>query len=108
MSAFTLFISNDNLVRLIGLKRASTGAYINNATVTVTLKTLAGVDVSGVAWPLTMAYVAASDGDYFVEIPAAAVITKNITYEAHVDLNEAGDVAHWEIRAKARVREVRG
>ena len=59
-----IYRANSNLLELVGLKNAATGAYLNAATVTVTLQTEAGTEISGETWPLTMSYVSGSNGDY--------------------------------------------
>lgn len=38
--------------------------FVNDATVTVTIKDSAGVDLVGESWPVTLPFVAASDGIY--------------------------------------------
>ena len=58
-----LFISSDNLIEWDEMLNVATDTYINNATVTFTLKTTAGVAVTG-AENVSMAYVAASNGKY--------------------------------------------
>jgi hypothetical protein len=56
------------------------GAYQNDATVTITeLKTAAGVDVTGVSLPISLTYVAASDGDYEGDIPYTAAFAADGT-----------------------------
>ena len=59
-----LFLANDNILKLKGLTDNETGAFVNDATVEVTLTDSAGVNVTGDTWPLAMGYIAASDGEY--------------------------------------------
>lgn len=56
--------NSDHLLTLQGLQDPITSSYINNATVTVTLKDLSDTDITGETWPLTMVYIPTSDGDY--------------------------------------------
>ena len=67
-------------------------AYANTATVTATIKTLSGVDLSGT---LTLAYVAASNGKYFVVVPYTIAIVAGQQYDIEIltifnDLREKG------------------
>jgi len=78
-----LYNQNDNLIELIGLQDATTEAYENAATVTVTLKDPDGTTVTGVDG-LSMAYVAASDGDYRGTIPYTSVLVSGKLYTAEV------------------------
>ncbi len=74
--------ANDNLIELT-LTDPDTQAAINDATVTVTVKTLGvGVDVVGVAWPLAVPYVAASEGVYSVTFPGSVFVVNN-KYKVH-------------------------
>lgn len=54
---------NDQCITLSGLKDKITAAFVNDATVAVTVSK-DGSNVSGETWPLSMAYISASDGDY--------------------------------------------
>lgn len=84
MSAFLDL--NDNCVSLNSLLNKITGAFVNDATVTVTIKNTAGVDlVTAQAMP----YVASSDGVYRTII------------ESTVDLGDDGDVVSVEVNAEA-------
>lgn len=61
-----LYDENTNLISVLGVQNAVTGGYINDATVTVTLKDLKKVNLgldSG-SWPVTCSYVSASNGNY--------------------------------------------
>lgn len=56
--ATKLYIDNDNTIRLLGLKLEATLAFINDATVTVTvLDAIGGTPVSGPTWPVNMSYI---------------------------------------------------
>lgn len=56
-----LHLGNDRAVTLTGLRNAATGAYLNAATVTAQLYDEADAAVGD---PVTLAYTAASSGDY--------------------------------------------
>lgn len=55
---------NTHVIELVDLKDDVAGTYINNATVTAVLKDEADEEIAGISWPLTMAYVTASNGKY--------------------------------------------
>ena len=64
----TLFRFNDNTVFWDFMDLASDGSYVNNATVTMTLKNASDVNVTG-AVDLAMTYVTGSNGQYQGVIP---------------------------------------
>src|SRR6266481_40142 len=76
-------IGSDNIVRLDALTNASSGAYINNATVTFTLKDATGAVVGGLAG-VSMPYVAASNGRYEGTIPNGTSLALNAFYTIEV------------------------
>lgn len=70
MSIANLYIGSDNRVRWDQLRDNRTDAYVNTATVTVTIKTSAGVAIVGLT-DVAMPYVAASNGRYQGILPYA-------------------------------------
>lgn len=99
-----LYIGNDNEIELSGLADAR-GNYQNDATVTVTLKTLAGANVTGQSWPTSMTYVTASDGVYRAVLDDGIGLSVNNSVRAHVDVSAGGLTAHWEVPVRAVVRK---
>lgn len=91
------FISNDNLLEVIGLQNAKTGEYINaSATVQATLKDRAGANVTGASWPLALSYVAASNGNWDVVLPAALDLTDGQDYVCEITAQvSGGPTAAW-------------
>ena len=81
--ALILYPSNDNLVTWDAMTRASDGAYVNDATVTMTLKTAAGVAVSG-AENVSLPYVAASNGKYQGAIESTVALITDASYRLEV------------------------
>lgn len=104
-TAATAFIANSLVLDLIGLRSHVEETFINNATVTVTVKDKAGTDVLGATWPLSMAYVAASDGDYRAILPSTLEMLKNKIYTAFIDADGGGErIGHWEFAVTAVIR----
>lgn len=104
----TAFVANTNNLTLQGLKDALSGAFINDATVTVTVKTAAGVDLGGASWPMTMDYVSASDGDYRAVLSAALPFLNGKHYVAYIEAQAGGSpprVGNWVMKFKAEVRD---
>lgn len=69
-----LFDNNTNILNAYGVVNEVTGAAINDATVTVTLRDRDHRPLSGETWPFAMAYVAASSGQY------RAILSASIAY----------------------------
>lgn len=101
-----LYISNDNLLTLVGLQNEATSAYLNSATVAVTLVDSDGTEVAGGTWPLTMSYVGGSDGNYRATLPDTLTgLTNNDALTAQVSANGgAGLGGYWEIALTAKTR----
>jgi hypothetical protein len=92
----TAFVANTNLLELIGLKSAIEDAFINNATVSVTVKDAAGTNVAGVTWPVALAYVADSSGDYRAVIPHGAALVSGRQYTAEISADAGADrIGFW-------------
>lgn len=101
----TVFVANTNILDLVGLKNELTEAFINGATVTVTIETKAGVEVAGQTWPLTMSYVAASDGNYRAFISEDVEFVAKSNYVAIIDADGGANlVGHWEFPFKPLTR----
>ena len=103
----TTFVANTNVLDLIGLKDEIDDSFINSAVVTVTIKDTAGVAVTGQTWPLTMSYVAASDGVYRAFVSETIAFIPKTKYIAYIDANGGANlVGHWEFSFKALARIV--
>lgn len=100
-----LLIGNDSVLEIDRVKNEVSGAYINDASVFVTLRDDAGVAVVGTVWPKAVPYVAASDGLYRVTLPYTLDLTAGARYTAHVTVNGGtGLLAAWVIACVARTR----
>jgi hypothetical protein len=72
-------INSSNLISLDELTNKHTGAYVNDATVTATLRDSDLAAVSGGS-NLAMSYVAASNGQYHGTLPPTVVLEEHATY----------------------------
>jgi len=98
MSADTIFIGCDNLVEWDGAQNEADDSYLNDATATFTLKTLAGV---AVVTDVAMSYVTDSDGVYQGTLQSTVSLTENAEYYVEVSLAQSGLVAFrkWKVVA---------
>ena len=85
----TLNINSDNVIELRGLKNVITDLVITSATVTVTLKTSAGVEVTGATWPLTMSHV--TNGLYRTILPNELSLNSSLAYVATIIADNGAD-----------------
>lgn len=111
MSNSSLYVGTTAVIELDGLATGDADGnvdeYQNDAT--VTLESLVdkrtGDAVSGVTVPLTMSYVASSNGKYQGTIPYDAAITAGRIYLATVQaISASGQRARWVETVIARVR----
>jgi|LWDU01.1.fsa_nt_gi hypothetical protein len=102
----TLYIENDSTVSVTNLKNTTTSAFVNNATVTFTLKDTAGTTVTGQTFPATMTYVAGSDGDYLVTLQQSLSLVENTGYVGVVTAVSGTLDAKWTINFTAEKRIV--
>lgn len=79
-----VYVENDNVITLVGLKNKVSGDWINNATVTVTLYDENDAEVSGQSWPASLAYVSASNGNYRATLEDVLNLLPNVEYTAIV------------------------
>ncbi len=100
-----LFRNNDHLLTLTGLQDSSDLSFVNDATVTATVKDINGNDVTGIVWPLTLAYVAASNGNYEVVLDKAIVITPGIEYVTEITVVSGSRDAFFEVPTLGSKRE---
>lgn len=99
-----LWVLNDNLLRMEGLRDAN-GAYQNSATVSlISLTDKAGVTVTGITLPLTLAYVAASNGEYRATIQDTAALIDGQSYVGVVTVDSGGLQSRMRIDATAQIR----
>lgn len=81
----TLWIDNDNLLRVTGVRGGANDVYLNAASAEVTLVDAdTGTALSGQSWPLALPYISGSNGDYEVTLPFAIQTTDKQQIRAEV------------------------
>lgn len=105
-SVLRLFKDNDMVIELVGLKNEVTGEYVNDATVTFTLKTAAGAVVTGQSFPAAMPYVPASNGLYRANLSDEVAISVNVRYVVEISVDAgSGLKAKWGIDTVCQTRK---
>lgn len=100
-----IYVANTNLLQLQGLKNEQDSSFQNSATVTVTIVDELGANVPNQTWPLTLPYVASSNGNYEERLPSTVTLVGGRCYTAIIDADAGGGlVGHWEIPLKVVVR----
>jgi len=89
--SLVLYVGEDMAIKMTGLKNVITGSYVNDATMTYTLKTAAGVAVTG-ASAISMPYVAASSGDYRGTMDATVSATLSADTLHYLEITVSGSV----------------
>ncbi len=103
--AYVMFEDNDMLVEVDGLQDSSDDSYLNAATVTATLKDENGAEVSGQSMPITLGYVAASNGKYQGVLDAAVDLDEGDTGTIEISAAEGTLEAFWELSYTCRRRQ---
>lgn len=105
MSISVLYVGNDNIIEVDGLKNDLTGTDLNGATVTVTLKDAVGANVAGGSWPLAMPHVASSHGLYRATLGYGLSLVDGARYTAAITADGGSGLrANWSVECVARTR----
>lgn len=96
-ATYTYYPGNSGVLQIGALKNAQTDAYINDATVEATVVDRHDAEVTGQSWPLTLSYVAASDGIYRGVIESDLTVVVGGTYTAQVTATSGVLVGYWEL-----------
>lgn len=95
----TAFVANTNVLEIVGLKDDIAETFINDATVTATVRDSQGDEVVGESWPLALDYVLSSDGVYRGFLSADLDLVSGRRYLAVIDVDGGVDrTAHWEFK----------
>ncbi len=101
-----LLYGNDNLLEVRGLRDEVAGSYLNSATVSVTVIDATGANVGGASWPMALAYVTGSNGNYRGTLPYTLGIAEGSRYTAIVQVNGGpGLVGRWELPCLCQARD---
>ena len=98
MSCEELTVNPDNtsVVEVNGLKDSITGSFENAATVTVEdILDKDNVSVTGITFPVTLIYVASSNGIYRGNLPATAGFISGQLYNLTIKAVASGSTANW-------------
>lgn len=98
-----VYYKSSNVLELLGLKNAVSGAYLNAATVNATVYR-DGAAVPGQTWPLVLTYEAASNGNYRGTIEDTIEVQVNDLLEVIVTVNGGAGLVR-RFRVWARVEE---
>lgn len=100
-----LYLSNDNLLELHGVRHSETRALFATATGSVHLRDKNGDDVEGTTWPKSLLPVQGEPGEYLVQIPHTAELIEGRPYRADVVLvGPAGERAALALSLVGEVR----
>lgn len=102
----TVFVANANMLTLSGLKSVLDG-ILNGATVEVTIRNLAGEEMTGPGWPpfpLAMEPVDDSEGDYRVVFDEDVPWEAGRSYEALI--RAEGGMGTWRLQFRPRIRRI--
>lgn len=94
-----IYVGSDNVFRTRGIRNSLTGEFINDAVVELTLLDANGDELSGQSWPLTLSYIASSDGEYQGTIDDAVVAEDGQIVEAVIDISGDGLTAQLRLEA---------
>ena len=92
---------NDQIVQVVGLKNKKTGAYLNAATVAVSMKDKDGATVLNSA---TLDYEAASNGVYSAIVQETFDAPAGKGYTLYVDAAQSGANLHIEAFVEVKIR----
>ncbi len=99
-----LLVGNDELIQMNGLYDQQAATYVNDATVSLQIKTMAGVNVGAA---ITMSYVASSNGVYVGSIEEDASIVVGTSYLLVITVTASGDrVGTWTSKKTAKQRTI--
>lgn len=102
----TAFVANTNVLELRGLQEAIAATYINNATVSVTIKDDCGDNVAGQTWPLTMVYVTGSSGDYRATLFSTVALQAGKRYFAEISVTgPSSEIGFWRYAFRPQTRQ---
>jgi hypothetical protein len=101
-----LYKDNDMVIELNGLRNEVTGLYVNDGTVSFSLKTMAGSAVAGQSFPSAMPYVPESNGVYRATLLDSVEMVKGTRYTIEINADAGSGLnAKWETDAVCQTRK---
>ena len=98
--------SDTNLIQITELKDSFDDSFINSATVQIdSIKNLDDVEVTGLTFPITMNYVAASNGNYKADIPNTSNMVYGKYYKIYITATISGKTKNFIKSIKAKLSE---
>lgn len=102
-----IYINNSNAILLQGLHDESNMAFINTATVEVTIKDRNNVAIPGITWPKSMLYVTGTDGDYRAVLEDTIPFIAGAQYSAYIFANGGTNkIGRWKFTFTPQERVV--
>ena len=86
-SELVKYYQSDDILEVSDLRNGLTNAFLNSATLTVTMVDGDGTEVVGQAWPLTLLYISASDGIYRGTLVDTLTLVPGRDYKAKLTVN---------------------
>jgi hypothetical protein len=102
--AYVIFEQNDTLLEVKNLQDSSDDTYLNAATVTAVVKDENGVNVTGQVMPITLSYVASSDGIYQGILDSVLDLSDGDCGEVEVTAVEGTLDAFWTLPYRVKSR----
>lgn len=99
-----LLIGNDQTLLVQSVTDEITGSYINDATVTASLRQMNTTAVPGQSWPLTLDYVAASNGNYRGNLENDLEIREGLKYIVEITIVSGSFQAFFRFERRADYR----
>jgi hypothetical protein len=99
------FVGSDQLVTIEGLRDPATNAYVNTATIEVTMTDAEGTAVAGQTFPLLLDYISSSNGNYQGLLEDTRELVDGQLYWLEITANAGGLVKTWKWADVARYRK---
>lgn len=99
-----LYIGNTMVLEVTGVKFDGETEYLNDATVEATIKDSNHHEVAGQTWPLTLDYVADSDGNYKGTLSSGLELLERKSYDVELTITKDLNRGFWKEAVKAEYR----
>lgn len=104
MAIDVIFESNSNTIIVDELRKASDDTYVNDATISLTLKDANGDDVTGETWPVAGSYISGSNGRYQANMSSSVNISAGDRVTAEITATSGSLVGFWELPLRVKKR----